>query len=1100
MARIAEDLIARIKAEVPLEAVVAAAGVELIRRGKDLVARCPFHSPDKEPSLVVTPGKGLWRCFGCNKGGTVIDFRMEISGESFRAAVESLAAAYLPGMTLEESEEKVEPFAPGDVKQWLEASDEELRLRVVDYYRDRLLATRRGKEYLEKRGLFDAAMVGRFGIGFADRTLGLRLPIKQVKAGEALRSRLQGLGILRGDSGHEHLNGSIVIPIRDLSGRIVQLYGRKVTPNLRAGTPRHLYLAASLDCVFNPQALVESDEVILCEAILDALTFWAAGFHHVTCSFGCHNFPPSLLTSMLEHGTRRVLVAYDRDEKSEPPAQELAQQLIGHGIECYRVLFPRGMDANEYAQKVQPASRSLDLVLRKAEWMGTGPPPKRESVAMRTVLAAHVRVPASEPGPASELTGAAPPLDASPSVASVTPDGTTGEPSRATISAAALEDYLDEAADADEVERIASSPLVLAATSPASASVTNSSSALPAPPPAPPPLEVRAHEVVLALADRRYRVRGLEGNLAFGTLRVQLFASRGDGFHVDTLDLYSARQRAAFAKQAASELAIDARLAHHDLGKVFLACEQAQEQAIEKAQVPKETKVVLSAEERAEALKLLASADLVERILGDFGRCGVVGERFNMLAIYFALVSSKLDRPLAVMVQSSSAAGKSAIVEGGLAFMPEEDRIAYSAMTGQSLFYMGGKDLRHKVLSIAEEEGAGRASYALKLFQSEGRVSIASTGRDPATGRLVTHEYTVEGPAAILTTTTAIDVDEEFQNRCLILTVDESREQTEQIHRFQRRGETLEGLRERHERTAILRLHQNAMRLLEPKAIVNPWAEELSYPSTATRTRRDHMKYLALIRAITLLHQYQRKSGTLEVGGKTVPYVETALPDIEIANRLAHEILGRTLDELPPQTQSLLESIHRMVTEACARLAIDRADYRFSRREVREHTGWGNTQLKMHLARLEELEYLLVHRGSRGQSFVYELLYDGEARERERFMMGLFDTGAPGSRGYDGKKSGFETEKSGENGEKSAPSRGQVGPKSGDGRVVLEPMLRVVSGGNGDCAPPRAYLETLDANRSYSQRRNEGNGAASDVDDAGELVGALFGPGARERE
>ncbi len=90
MARIAEDLIARLKAEVAVEQVMAAAGVELDRRGKDLVGRCPFHE-DEEPSLVVTPSKHLWRCFGCNKGGTVIDWRMEISGESFRAAVESLS-------------------------------------------------------------------------------------------------------------------------------------------------------------------------------------------------------------------------------------------------------------------------------------------------------------------------------------------------------------------------------------------------------------------------------------------------------------------------------------------------------------------------------------------------------------------------------------------------------------------------------------------------------------------------------------------------------------------------------------------------------------------------------------------------------------------------------------------------------------------------------------------------------------------------------------------------------------------------------------------------------------------------------------------------
>ena len=100
-----------------------------------------------------------------------------------------------------------------------------------------------------------------------------------------------------------------------------------------------------------------------------------------------------------------------------------------------------------------------------------------------------------------------------------------------------------------------------------------------------------------------------------------------------------------------------------------------------------------------------------------------------------------LRTPLAVIVQSSSAAGKSSLMEAVLAFVPEEQRVQYSAMTGQSLFYMGENDLKHKVLAIVEEEGASRAAYALKLLQSEGVLTIASTGKDPVSGKLVTHQY-----------------------------------------------------------------------------------------------------------------------------------------------------------------------------------------------------------------------------------------------------------------------------------------------------------------------------------------------------------------------
>src|SRR5439155_5035396 len=158
-------------------------------------------------------------------------------------------------------------------------------------------------------------------------------------------------------------------------------------------------------------------------------------------------------------------------------------------------------------------------------------------------------------------------------------------------------------------------------------------------------------------------------------------------------------------------------------------------------------------------------------------RCGIVGERSNALVGYLCAISRKLDRPLALLIQSTSAAGKSSLLDAVLRFVPEEDRIVYSAMTGQSLFYMGEMNLKHKLLAIAEEEGAHRASYALKLLQSEGELTIASTGSD-ANGNLITQEYRVEGPMTLFMTTTAIDVDEELMNRCLVLSVDEGREQT----------------------------------------------------------------------------------------------------------------------------------------------------------------------------------------------------------------------------------------------------------------------------------------------------------------------------------
>jgi hypothetical protein len=566
-------------------------------------------------------------------------------------------------------------------------------------------------------------------------------------------------------------------------------------------------------------------------------------------------------------------------------------------------------------------------------------------------------------------------------------------------------------------------------------------------------------ELVLMQGDRRYRVRGWKKPLNPESLKVNLLVHRDERFHVDTFDLYSAKARSAFVKQAGIELGEAEDVLKHDLGRVLLKLEALQEAELTSALVKAE-RPALTDDEREAALDLLRSPDLMERILADFTACGVVGEATNIQTGYLACVSRLLDRPLAVIIQSSSAAGKSSLMDAVLALMPDDAQVRYSAMTGQSLFYMGETNLKHRILAIAEEEGAQSASYALKLLQSDGTVTIASTGKDATTGNLVTQEYRVEGPVMLFLTTTAIDIDEELMNRCLVLTVDESREQTRAIHVLQRRRQTLAGLLDEEDRYAILALHRNAQTLLEGVHVVNPFADALTFLDDKTRTRRDHMKYLTLIRSIALLHQHQRRIRTVQHRGRPVRYIEVEAGDIALANRLAHEVLGRTLDELPPQTRGLLGMVHAWAAEECARLHIKRAELRFTRRQIRALTGWGDTQLKVHLARLAELEYVLIHRVKAGQGYEYELLYDGAGEAGERFLMGLSD---PAGHAYDDRRSGLA-------GQRSAPGRGAAGPRSARGREVQKPAIPQPSSRSGDVppAPPEMHVTPLNgAGSSY---------------------------------
>jgi DNA primase catalytic core len=998
VARIPEAEIERLKEEVSLQRLVELAGVELRRQGKDLVGCCPFHE-DRTPSLVISPGKNLWHCLGaCQMGGSVIDWVMRVEGVSFRHAVELLRDGVAPTRVAGGERRPARVSTVTKLPSPLErtADDRELLERVVGFYAQTLKESSEALGYLERRGLVHPELIDTFRLGFADRTLGYRLPAKNRAAGAEVRGRLQRLGVIRA-SGHEHFRGSLVIPVTDSDGVAVQLYGRKLRDDLRAGTPLHLYLPGAHRGVFNRAALRASREVILCESLIDALSFWVNGHRHVTAAYGVEGFTAEHLQAFKEHGTERVLIAYDRDDAGDRAAVKLAERLGAEGVECFRVLFPAGQDANALVTSVEDPAGALAELLRSATWLGSGAVSSRQPV---------------QPDP--------------------TPEVAMSE-SGAAVPVVTEVDVVDESGDVEEQAPEPVSELsFLAAKTPEPAPV----SPVPAGPPVGPSVQLAGEELRVGIDDRRWRVRGLAKVTSFEVLRVNVLVAREDDrrghlFHVDTFDLYSARARGVFCRQAAEVLGLAEELVARDLGRVLLVCEERAEDAIRQAQAPEDQAVMLSDAERERALELLRDSQLVDRIASDFAAAGMVGERANCLVGYLAAVSRKLDRPLAVIVQSTSAAGKSALQDAVLSMVPEEERVSFSAMTGQSLFYMGESDLSHKVLAVSEEEGAERASYALKLLQSEGELSIASTGKDGTTGRLITHTYRVRGPVAIFLTTTAVDVDEELLNRCLVLSVDEDRAQTRAIHDRQRERETLKGLVADRERARVLKVHQDAQRLLEPVAVVNPFATRLAFSDARTRTRRDHVKYLTLIRAIALLHQHQRPRKTATVDGQSVTFIEASREDVLLANRLAHRVLGRSLDELPPGARRLLELVEQLVAGQAAEQGVSRERVRFTRRELRERLAWGDTQLKVHLARLVSLELVHAHRGAHGQ-FVYELAWNPEQAAAVgaggSLLPGLIDPDqAAGEHGYDANRSGPESDRSG-------GGRPPVGGRSAPGR------------------------------------------------------------------
>jgi len=169
-------------------------------------------------------------------------------------------------------------------------------------------------------------------------------------------------------------------------------------------------------------------------------------------------------------------------------------------------------------------------------------------------------------------------------------------------------------------------------------------------------LTVTPTHIAFTRGDRHYQVRGLERNMSSLTLRVCLQATRQDLIYLDTLDLVKARSRNALIQAIAVELLVEESTVKKDIGILLLQLEDLRNRQIEAVKNQTPSTPELTTEDREHALQWLRSPNLSEQIVNDLDQCGMVGEAFNKLAAYLAVVSRKLTQPLAILIQSSSSA------------------------------------------------------------------------------------------------------------------------------------------------------------------------------------------------------------------------------------------------------------------------------------------------------------------------------------------------------------------------------------------------------------------------------------------------------------
>jgi DNA primase len=854
--QVTKEGIERLKASNDLSSVLAERGIELRRKGRVVVARCPFHE-EKTPSFTVTPGKGLFHCFGCGAAGDVIGFVTKYDKVSFGAALDTLArrAGFDLKTLMEErpwpmravpAEALARPVCTSGNGR---AAAGPLLARVVEHYHKTFCERADAQAYLKQRGLVDADLLRAHHVGYADGSLLKAIP----RSGE-LRDELRALGVVTSE-GRELLGGCIVIPIPDpVSGQWTSLYGRGVK------IPRHCYLPGPLRGIVNFQAARIGDEVILAESILDALSFHQAGIATAIPLYGTNGFTPDHLDLLKREDVRRVILALDNDDAGRKATASLKERLSAAGIAVRVVSFPEGIkDANELlVSRNGDAGEAFGQLLDAAEPRPLAPQPSPPAVEVSG-------------SPASEAPAAVPaPSD---SVLSLTRDG-LGYSAR----------------------------------------------------------------VVSAL---------------MGRLRATVKVTRGDLFHVDTLDLYASRSRSEFARRASKVFSAEAASVESALLSLVVEAERKADRELDEVTAQP---AAMSDAERAEALALLRRPDLLDQVARDIDSLGYVGEETNKRLLYLVAISRKLDDPLSAVILSQSGAGKSGLTEVIERLCPPEDVVLLTRLTPQSLYYVEPGFLDRKLVIVEERYGSIEADYSIRVLQSRKKLIAAAPVKDPATGNMKTRVFTVEARAAFIEATTASSVNHENATRCFELQMDETAEQTRRIHERMSLLRTERGLRLRQEADAISRRHWNAQRLLEPLPVVIPFADKLSFPSSWLRTRRDYARFLNLIEVSAFLHQHQRqrREGVSASRGQAI-VASTA--DYAVAYALAAEVLAETLSDLRKPLREALE---------CVRGLSLKGDGSVSRREIREALAMPDSTVRRWLSELVELEYLAQVEASKG--------------------------------------------------------------------------------------------------------------------------------------
>jgi DNA primase len=429
-------------------------------------------------------------------------------------------------------------------------------------------------------------------------------------------------------------------------------------------------------------------------------------------------------------------------------------------------------------------------------------------------------------------------------------------------------------------------------------------------------------------------------------------------------DLYENKQVEKIAREASDKLDLRADLVELDLNKLTDLLEQYRDVLFEKGKDQARNPMIKTDPAMVvRCREFLSGPDLTERLNRMIRRSGVVGEETNRLFLFIIATSYKMPDTLHALIQGSTGSGKTHLLARISSLIPREDVKRFTRVTDSSFYNYGAYDLQNKLICLEDLDGMKEeAQLAFRELQSREMLSTSTTGQDEK-GNLRAYEKVVYGPIASLACTTRGEVYEDNMSRCFVIAVDESREQTQRVIRYQNRKAS--GQIDARQEQETARFLQHCIRLLQPCPVINPYADKVHLPEEAHKIRRLNELYQSFVKQVTLVHQFARKKDSQ---GRLI----TKKEDLQTAAEIMFDSILLKIDELDGSLRLFYERLKDYIK---AMGGEHYRTYTFSQREVRQALNLSKSQVQRYIYDLLSLEYIFLSGGHINKGYRYRVVY-----------------------------------------------------------------------------------------------------------------------------